>query len=288
MGKEMSKLRMSRQNYARDWPYDKMLSKVSHALNAAARYNKLAALRVLLNYTDRYILTLTGDCEALLIAIIEGHEEAALTMISHGKLLKEPKARGKAMALAAIYGRSSIVKALLQQKVYLDLQSQAGRAAFTFAHERGCQEIIQLLLTAEAATVSAWPGDTSPTKSTLWLLHSATCYGCVDVLAKLIPRRVSSTYKVYLEELLFLAATNNQPGPVNFLLQWGMSVDYRGHRGRTMLSHAMEHSAEKSAQALISAGCDLFALDDDLKTPLHYAPNDKMVRLINSAREKSL
>ncbi|KAL4867660.1 ankyrin repeat-containing domain protein [Aspergillus spectabilis] len=267
------------------WPDYKLRSNLVSALETAARLGKTETTQVLLSYMGKREISWDRS-EALHIAITEGHEDIALAMIHHNQGLDNRSCGGYTPLMnAASRGRVNIVKALIEQKVDLYAQGSRGETATSLAAAHHDPETVQCILAAIAADIEALEDEAEAIDCKKKLIRAAVKYGCAKVLEDALSEFTPSKKTSYLNDLLLTAAAHNHAEVVQVLLWCGAEVQPEGKQWRTPIALAIGQSATESAELLIAGSCDMFKTDYCGRTPLAYAEDDLMIKLIYSKRE---
>jgi ankyrin repeat protein len=107
-------------------------------------------------------------------------------------------------------------------------------------------------------------------------LHSASAYGCTDIVKRLIDEGSNVNPKsVYGSTPLHYAANNNHSDVVKILIENGAEIDARGSYDRTPLHFAAWFASKDVVKLLVENGANVNALDNDPcspnTTPLYFA-----------------
>jgi ankyrin repeat protein len=104
-------------------------------------------------------------------------------------------------------------------------------------------------------------------------LHKAAMVGDLDGVRRALTSGVSidSIEKKHGNTALMLAAYNNQPSVVEWLLASGATVDARCHDNNTALMKAAWSGATACVDRLVAGGADVNAVEKNAMTPLMFA-----------------
>ncbi|KAL5340941.1 ankyrin repeat-containing domain protein [Aspergillus crustosus] len=268
------------------WPDYILRSNLVSGLETAARLGKTETVRVLVEYMHEREV---DWAQALHIAITEKHEEIALLLISQKQGLENRSSGGYTPLMnAASRGQVNIVKALIEQKVDLYAQGSRGETATSLAAAHHHCETIEFLLAGIADDIGNLDDKTEALNCQKKLIRACVKYGCAKVLEDTLSQFPPSGKTSSLNDLMLTAAAQDHAEVVQ-VLQWcGADVSPKGKQWRTPIGVAIAQSALQSAKVLMSAGCDMFQTDYCGRTPLAYAEDDEMIKLIYSAREATV
>jgi ankyrin repeat protein len=227
------------------------------ALHHACRRGSAAAVRVLL---ERGAATeaRNGHGETPLAVVWAGWGDRVAcvdALLAHGA---DPRARNRegrwASEFAAIHGEPRIVKALRRQAE--DHFPVSSDPVDWHAHER-VAALVAALMGRDATGVAQWIE--SPALEPDRLLR----------IVSLDPRRV-----------LFLAVELGSVDLTRRLLDAGVEVDTADGDGNTALNIAARHGRVDVATLLLDRGADIEARTERGYTPIEFAQDDAMIRLL--------
>ncbi|MEN3000987.1 MAG: ankyrin repeat domain-containing protein [Armatimonadota bacterium] len=124
-------------------------------LLAAVEQGDMARVKVLLRAGASVNASTPSGLTALSLAIIRGHEEIALLLIEHGAglgardrtgYLNEMNPGNSPAYYAAVYGRTRVLKAMLERGISPNQRDRNGRTLLMLAAENGHREAVRLLL----------------------------------------------------------------------------------------------------------------------------------------------
>ncbi|MCS7065115.1 MAG: ankyrin repeat domain-containing protein [Fimbriimonadales bacterium] len=124
-------------------------------LLAAVEQGDVARVKALLHEGASVNADTRSGLTALSLAIIRGHEEIALLLIEHGAslgardrtgYLREMNPGNSPAYYAAVYGRTRVLKAMLERGVSPNQRDRNGRTLLMLAAENGHREAVRLLL----------------------------------------------------------------------------------------------------------------------------------------------
>lgn len=265
---------------------------------------------------DSNVLNYWGNT-ALHVAISYGHIEAVKALITVVQSATEAGYLGDAIHQAARWGRADIVKVLLDAGANVNQPKDNGSQPLHLAASAGNADCVQALLDAGAyLTCADHTGKTPaheavigdndevlallikaginlyiPDRDGKTALHMAADLGCVECFNLMVGMDSFIAVKDMLDNRgwspLRYAAFGGHTEIVEALLANECSVNRRCKDERHIL-----HDAVKGLDngpvilALLEAGAEIEAVDDDLMTPLHAAVKanrDKTVRMFLDA-----
>ncbi|KAL2849844.1 ankyrin repeat-containing domain protein [Aspergillus pseudoustus] len=223
---------------------------------------------------------------------------------------------------AASRGSVPIVKALIEAGVDPAQTNSRGLSPIVLAAAEDRHDVVQFLMETVPLSKLLPPGDENSLRARINLLaytarydlaklgdhlmsHSditenilevyywAARYGkhhLVQLLIRHAPMQIlrleAHSYrnaKTNQTALIYTAsAPEESPTVVKILLHHRTDLDADDHEGRTALSHAVERGYAKTAELLVAAGASITQPDNKRKTPLQYAANDDMIRILYS------
>lgn len=204
------------------------------------------------------------------------------------------------LSWASQEGAVSLVRALLEHKANVHERDNLGRTALSVAAINGKADVLRILIQAGASVNAA--DNKGRTPLNLALKHGIDrskqllFHGLGPTPAQL-ERKVED--KVHAARVLLengagmnmlchrrgrrchsLAEIRHLP-LLQFYLDHGLTVvDEADRRGRTLVHYAVENGNHSMVRFLVSAGFDIFTADGEGKTPLHFASDDEMVRIL--------
>ena len=201
--------------------------------------------------------------QALSLAIKNGHEDAAIFLISIGEGIQYIDSKGATpLHLAAQAGSSVVVQSLLDAEVLLSTKDSSERTALDYALMSNDEATINLLLR----------GGKQPTRqetSNIQSLHFAARSGDLDTLKSLHAKGSSIEVRDGKgQTALFHAIKGRQYNVVNWLLGQEANIQAIDRDGFTPLHIAVQVSDPRSVQMLLDRGADVNATSTQKLTPL--------------------
>ena len=220
--------------------------------------------------------------QALLMAIQNGHSEAANLLIDIGEGLSyTDETNATVLHWAARTGQSAICRQLLEKGASLGAKDQDDQTALDWAM-RGNDEItINLLL-------KGGKNFTRQETANLQSLHFSARMGDLDTIKEFHKQGSSLEARDGKgQTVLFHAVKGEQHKIVQWLIDEGdANVHARDKEGLTALHVAAQGCNAKTAKTLIERGADVNALSSRNLTPLQCIPNSDGVRILMLLHEK--
>ena len=185
--------------------------------------------------------------------------------------------------LAAWFGRSEVVRVLLDSKADVDATYDNGWTPLHLAARQGHSEVVRVLLDAGADDNATDDNGRTP-------LHLAVEHNASETERVLLDHREEEEWKIFKEKTgqeptpggiykrkphLYVAVEQNLPTVTRLLLDGGENVHAKGgidrHPDWTPLHLAAWHGHSEVVRVLIEKGADVYATSDNGWTPLHLA-----------------
>ena len=159
--------------------------------------------------------------------------------------------------------RTDLVRVLLEGGADVNVQNDEGSTALLEAMRRRDRPVAELLLRAGGGVFVENASGESPARFALefgagvieWFVEAAG-----------IAARDGAG-----NSLLHAAARDNRPDAIRYLLENRMTVSVRNGAGETALHAAIRNRATEAAHVLIPAGANLYALDNEGRSPMSFA-----------------
>ncbi|KAF6829199.1 hypothetical protein CPLU01_08089 [Colletotrichum plurivorum] len=213
--------------------------------------------------TLRYIFA-EGDYESLI-------ESVGLMGLDENTRLTYAKERHASPLLAAVRKNSQkVIKFLLDHSTEdeINQQDKSGSTSLLLASEKGYTTTVEMLLHAGADVNILNNKSESP-------LRKAFERGHEKVAQLLLSRRIIAQLQLYDEEgrsPLFYPGLPNYPESLQLLLDHGVTVNHRDHKGETALSKACEGKGNlEVVECLIRNGADVNIVNLQNETALFKA-----------------
>ncbi|XP_041348860.1 uncharacterized protein LOC121368269 [Gigantopelta aegis] len=265
----------------------------------SCRYGDLRAVKLLLKYADKTVVTDTGltclhlaSCNGnkeivqmflsedmdvncvgnnlktpLMYACFEGQTQIAEMLLDNGADITKTDASCKTCLHYACYKseNSSLIKKLLQHDIDINCKSEKGWTPLCYACRYGNVEIVNLLLFYEAdKNVLVDNG--------LNCLHLAALGGSVHMVDTLLESEFHIESQTTLKETpLLWACIEGQIEVVEFLIENSADICACDHYGRNALHLVCKAGYLNIAKLLLELGMDVDARDADGWTPLLFA-----------------
>lgn len=182
---------------------------------------------------------------------------------------------------ACIGEHTHIVSRLLQEKeLDIDFITPYSRTALMYASEKGCTDIVDLLIERGASVNLNGAGGLGP-------LHRACRYGKLDVADRLLKKGADPNALDDEGFPLIWACYSGSLGIFDILVVYGADYNKRSPSGLTCLMVASTHGKEDVVGRLLSLNVDVNAQDDQGETALHKATtygHVEIVKLLLSAK----
>ncbi|KAL8789823.1 MAG: hypothetical protein Q9195_006658 [Heterodermia aff. obscurata] len=201
--------------------------------------------------------------QALMVAIKNGHEEAATLLIKAGEgLLYVDEDNATLLHCAARAGQSTMIKLLLEKGLSLNSKDNDGRTALDYATAGNDELTINLLLKG-GKEISRQ--ETANIQS----LHFAARSGDLDLIKQLHKQKSNLEARDGKgQTVLFHAVKGNQHRVVQWLLDHEANVQAIDKEGFTPLHNAAQICNLEIAKLLVNHGADVNALSVQNQTPL--------------------
>ena len=216
---------------------------------------------------DIHEACLSGEIEGVKVLLKDGEIKA--------EVLEEITKKGTLITLSK-NGKSALIKELLKIGVNPNCKNHKGQTPLHVACSKGHADIVKELLNYGANVNAKCNNKRSPLLSmNLWKLSDEIVLNIAKMLLEHgadINARGGEDLK--LKTLLRLAADKGHLPLVCELLERGAEVNYRDRSNRISLHGAAEHDNPENVQIvreLIHHGANIFAEDEDDKTPLFVA-----------------
>ena len=220
--------------------------------------------------------------QALLLAIQNGHSEAANLLIDTGEgLLYTDNKNATVLHWAAKMGQSSICQRLLDKKVPLDAKDWDDQTALDWATKGDDERTINILL-------KGGKNFTRQETANLQSLHFSARTGDISMIKEF--HKQGSSLEARDDKgqtVLFHAVKGKQHAVIEWLTGKGRAnVQAVDKQGLTALHVAAQACDVKSAEILLKHNADVNALSSHNLTPLHCIPHSEGARLLILMHEK--
>lgn len=220
--------------------------------------------------------------KALLMAVQNGHSEAANLLIQNGEgLTYRDESNATVLHWAARMGQVSICQLLLEKGVYLGAKDQDDQTPLDWAMRGNNEQTINLLL-------KGGKHFTRQETANLQSLHFSARTGDIDMIKEFHQQGSSLEARDGKgQTVLFHAVKGKQHEVVKWLTQEGQAnVQAVDKEGLTALHVAAQGCDMKSAEILVERSADVNALSSKNLTPLHCVPHSEGVRVLILLHEK--
>ena len=220
--------------------------------------------------------------QALLLAIQNGHSEAANLLIDTGEgLLYTDNKNATVLHWAAKMGQSSICQRLLDKRVPLDAKDLDDQTALDWATKGDDERTINILL-------KGGKNFTRQETANLQSLHFSARTGDISMIKEF--HKQGSSLEARDDKgqtVLFHAVKGKQHAVIEWLTGKGRAnVQAVDKQGLTALHVAAQACDVKSAEILLKHNADVNALSSYNLTPLHCIPHSEGARLLILLHEK--
>ena len=200
---------------------------------------------------------------AIMVAIRNGHQEAAAILIDTGEGLDYlDENKGTLLHCAARNGEADLVKKLLDRGMSLTEKDQDGQTALDYAMMGNDESTINLLLHGGQKA-------TRQETANIQSLHFSARTGDLAAIKELYNKGSSLEARDGKgQTVLFHAVKGRQYGTLKWLLKQGVNVQSIDKEGLTALHVAAQVCDVQAAQTLIDHGADANALSVNNLTPL--------------------
>ena len=180
--------------------------------------------------------------------------------------------------LAAYFGATTVITALLQDTHLPDVEDLQGRTPLLWAAEQGHAAVVKLLLKKGAKLESKDIYGRSPLSWAVEMGHAAVVKLLLEKGAKL------GSKDIYGQTPLLWAIKNEHEVVAKLLLQKGAKLESKDNEGRTSLFWAAECGYEAVVKLLLDKGAKTESKDNRYgQTPLSWAAksgNETVVKLL--------
>ena len=220
--------------------------------------------------------------QALLLAIQNGHSEAANLLIDTGEgLLYTDSKNATVLHWAAKMGQSSICQRLLDKRVALDAKDLDDQTALDWAIKGDDEQTINILL-------KGGKNFTRQETANLQSLHFSARTGDIGMIKEF--HKQGSSLEARDDKgqtVLFHAVKGKQHAVIEWLTGKGQAnVQAVDKQGLTALHVAAQVSDVKSAEILLKHHANVNALSNHNLTPLHCIPHSEGARVLILMHEK--
>ena len=220
--------------------------------------------------------------QALLLAIQNGHSEAANLLIDTGEgLLYTDNKNATVLHWAAKMGQSSICQRLLDKRVPLDAKDLDDQTALDWATKGDDERTINILL-------KGGKNFTRQETANLQSLHFSARTGDISMIKEF--HKQGSSLEARDDKgqtVLFHAVKGKQHAVIEWLTGKGRAnVQAVDKQGLTALHVAAQACDVKSAEILLKHNADVNARSSHNLTPLHCIPHSEGARLLILLHEK--
>ncbi|KIY01694.1 uncharacterized protein Z520_01832 [Fonsecaea multimorphosa CBS 102226] len=191
-----------------------------------------------------------GDYEALSEASSKGYKNMVITLL-HADPCKGGLHR--ALVAACFYGRTDVVKLLLDAGADANGRNHSREALLQIAAMKGSRDIVEILLSAGADVNTAVHGYTA--------LQRAAEYGDTEMVKMLLSAGADVNAVVFGYGALHYAIKNGDTEVMKVLLSAGADINARRQSYGTALDHALMAGKWDIVEILLDAG----AIDDEGK-----------------------
>lgn len=214
--------------------------------------------------------------QALLLAIQNGHSEAANLLIDTGEgLFYTDSKNATVLHWAAKMGQSSICQRLLDKRVPLDAKDLDDQTALDWAMKGDDERTINLLLKGGKSF-------TRQETANLQSLHFSARTGDIDMIKEF--HKQGSSLEARDDKgqtVLFHAVKGKQHAVIEWLTGKGQAnVQAVDKQGLTALHVAAQVCDVKSVEILLKHNADINALSSHNLTPLHCIPHSEGARVL--------
>ncbi|KAL9614083.1 MAG: hypothetical protein Q9167_001437 [Letrouitia subvulpina] len=231
---------------------------------------------ILHSSTKKSTITPGMSGQALLMAIQNGHSEAAKLLIQNFEgLTYRDESNATVLHWAARMGQAPICQLLLEKGVFLGAKDQDDQTPLDWAMRGNNEQTINLLL-------KGGKHFTRQETANLQSLHFSARTGDIDMIKEFHKQGSSLEARDGKgQTVLFHAVKGKQHDIVKWLTQEGQAnVQAIDKEGLTALHVAAQGCDMKSAEILVERSADVNALSSQKLTPLHCIPHSEGVRLL--------
>ncbi|HZE71227.1 MAG TPA: ankyrin repeat domain-containing protein [Pyrinomonadaceae bacterium] len=180
-----------------------------------------------------------------------------------------------ALMVAAEHGQSEVIQALVRRNANVNLKHYSDLTALMLAAGGGYTDAVRVLLAAGADPNAVGfyfhYGDFTP----LMFAIRSKSEKKLQVIDALIAGGAELNSKRAIRTPLMVAIENNDPDMIKALVKRGAEVNGRGGSDITPLMFAAIGGTPRVVQALLDAGADVSLRDNEGKTALALAEQDK-------------
>ncbi|QGI99151.1 hypothetical protein CEK26_012220 [Fusarium fujikuroi] len=233
----------------------------------AAANGKNAILQLLIGKgADLEVRNPDNSYTALMYAAVYGRVSAVKYLLDSGAMLEaQDKYTYTPLALAASVGHEAIASLLLEKGADIEARTSDGSTPLSIAARKGKDGVVKVLLEKGANVEAENQAGDSP-------LLRACNYGHMDVIQKLIDAGADIHTKTYDGSTpLSAAARKGREGLVKLLLEKGADIDVKDHNGDTPLSRACLYDHMGIVKMLIDQGATVGGRNKQGNTPLKLA-----------------
>ena len=258
-------------------------SEIPTILKWAASSGRTDVVRNILQASSKKAKLTPGmSGQALLLAIQNGHSEAANLLIDTGEgLLYTDSHNATVLHWAARMGQSSICQRLLDKRVPLDAKDLDDQTALDWAIKGDDELTINLLL-------KGGKNFTRQETANLQSLHFSARTGDIGMIKEF--HKQGSSLEARDDKgqtVLFHAVKGRQHAIIEWLTGQGQAnVQAVDKQGLTALHVAAQVCDVKSAELLLKQNADVNALSSHNLTPLHCIPHSEGARVLILLHEK--
>lgn len=224
---------------------------------------------------NAFLSAVQGGCTSMVKMLLTRTGQLGPVEIGFGR-----KAANTALLFAADYGHEDIVQILLDAEASIEIKDAQGRTPLTLAAKKGYGAIVKMLANAGAAISIRDNADRTPLIWAASLGHESSTLALID--AGVNPEATDGDGRTPLS----LAAKNGHGAVVKILVNAGAKVNASDKTSRTPLSWAARNGHESPTLTLVDAGADLETKDEESRTPLFWAAKNKQSNIVNLLIEK--
>ncbi|KAG4281762.1 hypothetical protein FPRO06_10666 [Fusarium proliferatum] len=247
----------------------------------AAANGKNAILQLLIGKgADLEVRNPDNSYTALMYAAVYGRVSAAKYLLDSGAMLEaQDKYTYTPLALAASVGHEAIASLLLEKGADIEARTSDGSTPLSIAARKGKDGVVKVLLEKGANVEAENQAGDSP-------LLRACNYGHMDVIQQLIDAGADIHTKTYDGSTpLSAAARKGREGLVKLLLEKGADIDVKDHNGDTPLSRACLYDHMGVVKMLIDQGATVDGRNKQGNTPLKLAEQNAKSGIVKLLRK---